>query len=77
MGWLWAADVNWPWLAVIRIMTFNDKIRIGLPEVNLGFVPGFGGTYRLPRLVGLQQGLKMIVSGNSHQFFSGIQVRFS
>jgi len=47
-----------------RIMTFNDKIRIGLPEVNLGFVPGFGGTYRLPRLLGLQQGLKMIVSGN-------------
>jgi 3-hydroxyacyl-CoA dehydrogenase/enoyl-CoA hydratase/3-hydroxybutyryl-CoA epimerase len=47
-----------------RVMTFNDRIRIGLPEVNLGFVPGFGGTYRLPRLVGLQQGLKMIVSGN-------------
>ena len=46
-----------------RVMTFNDKIRIGLPEVNLGFVPGFGGTYRLPRLVGLAQGLKMIVSG--------------
>jgi len=46
-----------------RVMTFNDRIRIGLPEVNLGFVPGFGGTYRLPRLVGLQQGLKMIVSG--------------
>jgi len=45
-----------------RIMTFNDKIRIGLPEVNLGFVPGFGGTYRLPRLLGLQQALKMIVS---------------
>ena len=45
-----------------RVMTFNDRIRIGLPEVNLGFVPGFGGTYRLPRLVGLQQGLKMIVS---------------
>ena len=47
-----------------RIMTFNDRIRIGLPEVNLGFVPGFGGTYRLPRLLGLQQALKMIVSGN-------------
>jgi len=46
-----------------RIMTFNDRIRIGLPEVNLGFVPGFGGTYRLPRLLGLQQALKMIVSG--------------
>ena len=46
-----------------RIMTFNEKIRIGLPEVNLGIMPGFGGTWRLPRLVGLTQGLKMIVSG--------------
>lgn len=47
-----------------RVMTFNEKLRIGLPEVNLGFVPGFGGTYRLPRLLGLQQGLKMIVSAS-------------
>jgi 3-hydroxyacyl-CoA dehydrogenase / enoyl-CoA hydratase / 3-hydroxybutyryl-CoA epimerase len=47
-----------------RIATFNDKVRIGLPEVNLGFVPGFGGTYRLPRLVGLQGSLKLILSGN-------------
>jgi 3-hydroxyacyl-CoA dehydrogenase/enoyl-CoA hydratase/3-hydroxybutyryl-CoA epimerase len=48
-----------------RVATFNDKVRIGLPEVNLGFVPGFGGTYRLPRLVGLQQSLKMILSGQA------------
>ncbi len=47
-----------------RIATFNDKVKIGLPEVNLGFVPGFGGTYRLPRLVGLQGALKLILSGN-------------
>ena len=47
-----------------RIMTFNDKIRIGFPEVNLGVIPGFGGTYRLPRLLGLTQGLKMIVSAS-------------
>lgn len=33
-----------------RVATFNEKVRIGLPEVNLGFVPGFGGTYRMPRL---------------------------
>lgn len=46
-----------------RVATFSDKVRIGLPEVNLGFVPGFGGTYRMPRLVGLQGALKLILSG--------------
>ena len=46
-----------------RVSTFNEKVKIGLPEVNLGFVPGFGGTYRLPRLIGLGQALKIILSG--------------
>jgi len=46
-----------------RIATFNEKVKIGLPEVLLGIVPGFGGTYRLPRVVGLSEGLKMILSG--------------
>ncbi|MCA9407073.1 MAG: enoyl-CoA hydratase/isomerase family protein, partial [Candidatus Omnitrophica bacterium] len=46
-----------------RLATFNPKVSIGLPEVNLGFVPGFGGTYRLPRIVGLQESLKMILTG--------------
>jgi len=36
---------------------------LGLPEVNLGLLPGAGGTQRLPRLVGLEQGLDMIVHG--------------
>lgn len=34
---------------------------IGLPEVQLGFVPGWGGCVRLPRLVGLQKGLELIM----------------
>jgi 3-hydroxyacyl-CoA dehydrogenase/enoyl-CoA hydratase/3-hydroxybutyryl-CoA epimerase len=46
-----------------RIATFNDRIRIGLPETQLGFVPGFGGTYRLPRIVGLVESLGMILAG--------------
>jgi len=46
-----------------RVATFSDKVKIGLPEVNLGFVPGFGGTYRLPRLIGLSEGIKMILAG--------------
>jgi len=38
--------------------------RVGLPEVKLGLLPGAGGTQRLPRLVGPEKALKMIVTGD-------------
>ena len=37
--------------------------RLGLPEVTLGFVPGAGGTQRLPRLIGVEAALDVIVTG--------------
>ncbi len=46
----------------IRIASRNAKF--GQPEVNLGIMPGFGGTQRLPRVIGSSRALEMILTGN-------------
>lgn len=46
-----------------RIATDNAKTRLGLPEVQLGVLPGAGGTQRLPRLVGLADSLDLMLTG--------------
>jgi len=44
-----------------RIMT--SKARVGLPEINLGIFPGWGGSFRLPRLIGLDNAFKWVATG--------------
>ncbi|MGH7741464.1 MAG: enoyl-CoA hydratase-related protein, partial [Candidatus Eiseniibacteriota bacterium] len=48
-----------------RIATEESVTQIGLPETLLGIFPGFGGTTRLPRLVGLRAALDLILTGRS------------
>lgn len=47
------------------IASDNTKTQFGLPEVKLGLIPGFGGTYRMPKKVGLPNSLDLILSGKT------------
>ncbi len=48
-----------------RISSDDKSTRIGLPEIQLGILPGFGGCIRLPRVVGLQASLDIILAGKA------------
>ncbi len=46
-----------------RVAADNPKARLGLPEVQVGLLPGAGGTQRLPRLIGIEPALQLIAKG--------------
>lgn len=48
-----------------RFATDHPKTKLALPEVQLGFLPGWGGTQRMPKLIGLQNSLELITTGRA------------
>lgn len=57
--------LEWVLACDYRIATDSPKTSLGLPEVQLGLIPGGGGTQRLPRLIGVQAALDLILTGKS------------
>ena len=50
--------------------------RLGLPEVTLGILPGAGGTQRMPRLIGVEKALDVIVGGKLHPVDKAVELGF-
>ncbi len=50
-----------------RVVSDHPKTQLGLPEVQLGLLPGAGGSNRLPRLIGVRAALDMILTGKSQR----------
>ena len=55
-----------------RIVTTGTKV--GQPETKLGIIPGWGGTVRLPRLIGLDAGLEWITTGNQYDANDALKI---
>ena len=68
-GTAYGLGVELPLACAGRIATNHRSTKFALPEVKLGLLPGAGGTQRLPRLVGLQASLDMMLTGKN--IFSG------
>lgn len=49
----------------LRVMSTDERTEYGCPEVKLGLIPGWGGTARLPRLIGLANAVELVTGGES------------
>ena len=52
----------------------DSKARIGLPETKLGIMPGFGGTVRLPRLIGADSAMEIITAGKDKKALDALKL---
>src|SRR5688500_8627183 len=57
-----------------RIATDHPKTQLGLPEVQLGLIPGAGGCQRLPRLIGARAALDMILTGKTERASTALRL---
>ena len=57
--------LEWAMACHYRVASNDRRTQLGLPEVQLGVIPGAGGTQRLPRLVGIATALDLILAGKT------------
>ncbi|BBN80025.1 fatty acid oxidation complex subunit alpha [Pseudoalteromonas sp. A25] len=62
------------WLLATDYRLASNSAKIGLPEVKLGIMPGFGGTVRLPRLIGADNAMTWITTGKENRAGEALKV---
>ncbi|WP_194868797.1 fatty acid oxidation complex subunit alpha FadB [Pseudoalteromonas sp. PPB1] len=62
------------WVLATDYRIASESAKIGLPEVKLGIMPGFGGTVRLPRLIGADNAMTWITTGKENRAANALKV---